>query len=82
MLNLVLFVLMLLAMIIPIMIIGLLGLSLKGVGSIDLSTGDTYIVIATTAALTLLVIAEVTVMVFAAYLARDTQIERITYWIK
>ena len=76
MLNFALLALILLAMIIPVAIIGALGLALKG--SLDLSIVDFYIVIAPTHALAVLVIAEVAVVAAAAYLIGYTQIRWLT----
>ena len=78
MLNFALLALILLAMIIPVAIIGALGLARKGVSSLDLSIVDFYIVIAPTHALAVLVIAEVAVVAAAAYLIGFTHLRWLT----
>ena len=78
MLNFVLMALILLAMMVPVAIIGALVLTLKGVHSIDLSVFDFYIVITSAHALALLVALEVAVILGAAYLVVHTQGLRIS----
>ena len=68
--------LILLAMIIPVAIIGALALALRGVSSLDLSVFDFYIVITTPHILAILTIAEVVVVLAAAYLIGYTQLGR------
>ncbi len=77
MLNFTLLGLILLAMIMSIAIIGTLGLAQRGVSSVDLSVFDFYIVIGTTHLLAVFIIAEVAVVLTAAYLIGDTQIGRV-----
>lgn len=73
----------LLAMVMPVAIIGALGLSWRGVSSLDLSVFDFYIVIATPHIFAVLAVAEVIIVLAAAYLIGYMQCGRVaTEWLQ
>ncbi len=75
--------LILLAMLIPVAAIYALGMALRGVNSLDFPMLDFYIVIATPHIVVALAVAEVVIVVAAAYLIGHTQAGRFAAeWLR